>query len=137
LSLRELSAQLIVVVGASGVGKDTLIQAWMRSLPPEQRPHVARRVITREQHPSEDHDRPRARGRQRRGRPPGPAVSGGRGRAGGRQRRPAAEHAIVNDCAGPCWPAVCNTLERHHHAPRNGIGRMLDRVRHTRGATHT
>jgi phosphonate metabolism protein PhnN/1,5-bisphosphokinase (PRPP-forming) len=54
--LRELSRQLIVVVGASGVGKDALVQAWVRSLPPQQRPHVARRVITRERHPSEDHE---------------------------------------------------------------------------------
>jgi ribose 1,5-bisphosphokinase len=41
------SHRLIVVVGASGVGKDTVISAWLAALPAGQRPHRAQRVITR------------------------------------------------------------------------------------------
>ncbi|HEY0818162.1 MAG TPA: hypothetical protein VGD46_05250, partial [Rhizobacter sp.] len=54
--LRELSPQLVVVVGASGAGKDAVIQAWVQGFAAAQRPHVARRVITRARHPSEDHE---------------------------------------------------------------------------------
>ena len=47
IRLRERSQRLLVVVGASGAGKDSVIGAWLESLPPQQRPHRARRTITR------------------------------------------------------------------------------------------
>jgi phosphonate metabolism protein PhnN/1,5-bisphosphokinase (PRPP-forming) len=54
--LHAHSHRLLVVVGRSGVGKDAVIAAWLRHFAPDARPHVARRVITRERHPSEDHE---------------------------------------------------------------------------------
>ena len=54
--LHTHSRQLVVVVGRSGVGKDAVIGAWLRRFAAGQRPHLARRVITRERHPSEDHE---------------------------------------------------------------------------------
>lgn len=54
--LHAHSRHLLVVVGRSGVGKDAVIGAWLRRFAPEARPHLARRVITRERHPSEDHE---------------------------------------------------------------------------------
>lgn len=56
LHLPSLSHRLLVVVGRSGVGKDAVIGAWLRRFASDARPHVARRVITRERHPSEDHE---------------------------------------------------------------------------------
>ncbi|WOB08595.1 phosphonate metabolism protein/1,5-bisphosphokinase (PRPP-forming) PhnN [Piscinibacter gummiphilus] len=50
------SRHLLVVVGRSGVGKDAVITAWLRLFAAGHRPHLARRVITRERHPSEDHE---------------------------------------------------------------------------------
>jgi ribose 1,5-bisphosphokinase len=46
------SQRLIVVVGASGVGKDTMLSAWLASMPAPLRPHRVQRVITR---PAGDH----------------------------------------------------------------------------------
>lgn len=54
--LHAHSRHLLVVVGRSGVGKDAVIGAWLRRFAPGTRPHLARRVITRERHPSEDHE---------------------------------------------------------------------------------
>jgi phosphonate metabolism protein PhnN/1,5-bisphosphokinase (PRPP-forming) len=54
--LQTHSRHLLVVVGRSGVGKDAVIGAWLRRFAPGTRPHLARRVITRERHPSEDHE---------------------------------------------------------------------------------
>lgn len=54
--LHAHSRHLLVVVGRSGVGKDAVIGAWLRHFAPGARPHLARRVITRERHPSEDHE---------------------------------------------------------------------------------
>lgn len=56
LSLHAASRHLLVVVGRSGVGKDAVIGAWQQACPEAMRPHVARRVITRERHPSEAHE---------------------------------------------------------------------------------
>lgn len=56
LHLPSLSHRLMVVVGRSGVGKDAVIGAWLRRFGGDERPHLARRVITRERHPSEDHE---------------------------------------------------------------------------------
>lgn len=56
LHLPSHSHRLLVVVGRSGVGKDAVIGAWLRRFEPADRPHVARRVITRDRHPSEDHE---------------------------------------------------------------------------------
>lgn len=57
MTLRELSARLLVVVGASGAGKDSVIAAWLASIDEAARPHRARRTITRPAHEaSEDHE---------------------------------------------------------------------------------
>lgn len=56
LHLYTHSRHLLVVVGQSGVGKDAVINAWLRRFPTGERPHLARRVITRERHSSEDHE---------------------------------------------------------------------------------
>ncbi len=50
------SRHLLVVVGRSGVGKDAVIDAWLRRFGTGERPHVARRAITRDRHPSEAHE---------------------------------------------------------------------------------
>ena len=48
---------LLVVVGSSGVGKDAVLNEWVRSSPNALRPHIAQRVITREAHAqSEAHE---------------------------------------------------------------------------------
>ena len=54
--LRTHSRHLLVVVGRSGVGKDAVIGEWQRRFTAGTRPHLARRVITRDRHPSEDHE---------------------------------------------------------------------------------
>lgn len=54
--LQDASQHLLVVVGRSGVGKDAVIRAWQEASPEACRPHVARRVITRERHSSEAHE---------------------------------------------------------------------------------
>ena len=46
------SDRLIVVVGPSGAGKDSVLQAWRRALPAASAPQPVRRVITR---PSDPH----------------------------------------------------------------------------------
>ncbi|MFN9773711.1 MAG: phosphonate metabolism protein/1,5-bisphosphokinase (PRPP-forming) PhnN [Burkholderiales bacterium] len=57
MTLRELSGRLLVVVGASGAGKDSVIAAWLASIDEATRPHRARRTITRPAHDaSEDHE---------------------------------------------------------------------------------
>lgn len=48
--------RLLVVVGPSGAGKDSVIGAWLAALPPDERPHRARRTITRETDVHEDHE---------------------------------------------------------------------------------
>ena len=47
--------RLVVVVGASGVGKDSVMRAW-RAIADAGAFHVARRVITRAPDASEDHE---------------------------------------------------------------------------------
>ncbi len=49
------SERLVVVVGASGVGKDSLLRAWRATLDPAEA-HFVRRVITRAPDPNEDHE---------------------------------------------------------------------------------
>lgn len=46
-SLADASQRLIVVVGPSGAGKDSVISAWLQCRPVDSRPHRARRTITR------------------------------------------------------------------------------------------
>jgi phosphonate metabolism protein PhnN/1,5-bisphosphokinase (PRPP-forming) len=46
-ALQANSHRLVVVVGASGAGKDSVLRGWLATLPREQRPHHARRTITR------------------------------------------------------------------------------------------
>lgn len=48
--------RLIVVVGPSGAGKDSVIAAWLASLPSTLRPHRVRRSITRPADAHEDHE---------------------------------------------------------------------------------
>lgn len=50
------SERLIVVVGPSGAGKDSVIAAWLSALPEPRRPHRARRTITRAADLHEDHE---------------------------------------------------------------------------------
>lgn len=50
-----LRGRLWIVVGASGVGKDTLLRWLTEHAPASARVRVVRRVITRDAHPSEDH----------------------------------------------------------------------------------
>ncbi len=45
--LQGHSHRLLVIVGASGAGKDSVLRGWLASLPQELRPHLARRTITR------------------------------------------------------------------------------------------
>lgn len=53
----ERSERLIVVVGPSGAGKDSVLRAWRAGLPADAWVHLARRTITRDAHPdSEDHE---------------------------------------------------------------------------------
>jgi phosphonate metabolism protein PhnN/1,5-bisphosphokinase (PRPP-forming) len=55
--LQAHSHHLLVIVGASGAGKDSVLKGWLASLPREQRPHRARRTITRGAgDASEDHE---------------------------------------------------------------------------------
>lgn len=55
--LRQHSHRLLVVVGASGAGKDHVLNGWLASLAQAERPHRARRVITRAAgDPHEDHE---------------------------------------------------------------------------------
>lgn len=49
------SARLVVVVGPSGAGKDSVLAAWRERLPAGTL-HLARRVITRAPAPGEDHE---------------------------------------------------------------------------------
>lgn len=46
------SERLIVVVGPSGAGKDSVLQAWRAQLPAAAAPQAVRRVITRPDDPS-------------------------------------------------------------------------------------
>lgn len=50
------SRRLIVVVGPSGAGKDSVVSAWLAALPASRRPHRVRRTITRPADPHEDHE---------------------------------------------------------------------------------
>ncbi len=50
------SHRLLVVVGPSGAGKDSVISAWLGALPESRRPHRARRTITRPPDAHEDHE---------------------------------------------------------------------------------
>lgn len=50
------SRRLIVFVGPSGAGKDSVISAWLQQQPAARRPHRARRTITRPADPHEDHE---------------------------------------------------------------------------------
>lgn len=50
------SERLIVVVGPSGAGKDSVISGWLASLPPALRPQRARRSITRAADRHEEHE---------------------------------------------------------------------------------
>ena len=50
------AGSFVVVVGASGVGKDTLIEGAMKILAPTGRYVQARRTITRPAGPGEDHE---------------------------------------------------------------------------------
>lgn len=52
----EGSQRLIVVVGPSGAGKDSVISAWLQRQPGAMRPHRARRTITRPADVHEDHE---------------------------------------------------------------------------------
>lgn len=47
MSCENASSRLLVVVGASGAGKDSVIDAWLARHPPGERPWRARRTITR------------------------------------------------------------------------------------------
>jgi ribose 1,5-bisphosphokinase len=50
------SDRLIVVVGPSGAGKDSVITSWLRRQPVATRPRRVRRTITRPADPHEDHE---------------------------------------------------------------------------------
>lgn len=50
------SHRLIVVVGPSGAGKDSVISAWLQGQPEATRPHRARRTITRPADVHEAHE---------------------------------------------------------------------------------
>ncbi len=55
-AIAQGSHRLIVIVGPSGAGKDSIIRAWLAALPLSRRPHRARRTITRPFDPNEDHE---------------------------------------------------------------------------------
>lgn len=55
-SLAAVSHRLLVVVGPSGAGKDSVITAWLRRQPEALQPHRARRAITRPADVHEDHE---------------------------------------------------------------------------------
>lgn len=51
------SHRLLVIVGASGAGKDSVLKSWLATLPRGRGPHRARRTITRDaDDASEDHE---------------------------------------------------------------------------------
>jgi ribose 1,5-bisphosphokinase len=50
------SQRLIVIVGPSGAGKDSIIRAWLAAQPLAQRAHHARRTINRPVDQHEDHE---------------------------------------------------------------------------------
>ncbi len=55
--LQAHSHRLLVIVGPSGAGKDSVLQGWLASLPHELAPHPVRRTITRTAgDASEDHE---------------------------------------------------------------------------------
>jgi len=55
--LHAHSHRLLVIVGASGAGKDSVLKGWLASLPRGLAPHHARRTITRDAgDASEDHE---------------------------------------------------------------------------------
>ena len=57
IALHLHSQRLLVIVGASGAGKDSLLHSWLASVPAELKPHRARRTITRNAgDASEDHE---------------------------------------------------------------------------------
>lgn len=47
IPLHDHAHRLLVIVGASGAGKDSVLRAWLDTLPRDIRPHPARRTITR------------------------------------------------------------------------------------------
>lgn len=58
MSALEVSSRLLVVVGASGVGKDSVIDTWIAGRPASDRPWRARRTITRPAHGSSEAHEP-------------------------------------------------------------------------------
>ena len=57
IPLHDHSHRLLVIVGASGAGKDSVLKGWLSSLPHELAPHRARRTITRDaDDASENHE---------------------------------------------------------------------------------
>lgn len=55
--LHAHSHRLLVIVGPSGAGKDSVLKGWLASLPHELAPHPVRRTITRDAgDASEDHE---------------------------------------------------------------------------------
>jgi phosphonate metabolism protein PhnN/1,5-bisphosphokinase (PRPP-forming) len=55
-SIVVISHRLLVVVGPSGAGKDSVISAWLQRQPEAVRPHRARRTITRPADVHEAHE---------------------------------------------------------------------------------
>lgn len=56
MTLAAVSDRLLVVVGPSGAGKDSVIARWLARVEPARRPHRVRRTITRPLDGTEDHE---------------------------------------------------------------------------------